>query len=102
MEYDVKVVLELMDTMDGGRRHGVESGYRPHWKLGDYLTSGTITLISSKTLLPGHKAECLVKFISPEHYPKSVSVGDSISEQEGGMIIGKAMIMLIFNSWLNK
>ena len=78
-----------------------KSGYRPnHLVRPDYLTSGQHEYLDGNELRPGESTTAHIWFISPEAYPHSLRIGQSINVQEGGRIVGHAVILKIFNELL--
>ena len=98
---DVEAIVTLVPPEEGGRTTMAYSGYRPvHAVLPDYLTSGIHEYLDGDSLEPGGTARAHIKFITPDSYPNSLSVGQVIRVQEGGRLIGHAEITKIFNDVL--
>jgi len=74
------------------------SGYRPAFDIHQfYATSGEITFLDRQDLHYDEEATALVKFITPEYYPKSIWAGKKISFKEGARITGYAIVTKIIN-----
>ena len=83
-------------------RELVMTGYRPTHLIGDYYTTGLHQYIGTDTVYRGEAVEGYITFISPEHYPKSIKVGDVLDFYEGSKLVGNIQIMEIYNEILNK
>lgn len=78
----------------------VKSGYRPAHLIGDYYTTGLHQYIGTDTLNKGQTVEGYITFISPEYYPKTLAVGDTLDFYEGSKVVGKIHIIEIYNELL--
>ena len=95
---DIEAVVTFLPTESGGRQGPARSGYRPvHAVLPDYLTSGEHRYLDREWVGPGETARAYIKFIAPEHYPRSLWPGKVISVQEGARVIGRAEIVRVLN-----
>jgi elongation factor Tu len=75
--------------------------YRPTFAFHkSYLTTGEITLISQNKLEYGEETVALIRFLTPEVYPKSIWIGKKIIFQDGLRITGYAVVTKIMNSIL--
>lgn len=87
-----------MTTAEGGRSTATQSGYRPaHRVLPEYLTTGIHQYPTAEPIDPGSTVRTLITFLTPEHYPRSLTVGQVIDLQEGGQLVGHARILRILN-----
>lgn len=100
---DVDALVTFLPTEQGGRHTGAISGYRPcHLVQADYLSSGHHEYRDRDVVMPGESAEAEIWFLSPEHYPHCLRVGDVIRIQEGSRLVGHAEIKQIHNALLQK
>ena len=81
-------------------REMVKSGYRPAHLIRDYYTTGLHQYIGTDTLNNGEAVEGYITFISPEYYPKSLAVGDTLEFYEGAKLVGNIQIIEIYNELL--
>ena len=94
---DVEVVFKF----NGTRKYAAEDGYRPaHLVTADYLTTGIHHYYGVKTVPPDGTAKGTITFLTPEEYPHCLWVGKKITMQEGGHIVGYAIITKICNPLL--
>ena len=101
-EPDIEARVNYISTALGGRAGPVFSGYRPnHLVKPDYLTSGHHEYLDTSQVNPGESAIAHIWFLSPEAYPHSLTVGQSINVQEGNRLVGYAIVTKIFNPLLN-
>ena len=104
MEPDALVEMRLLTIVEGGRQKGIGRHiYRPTYLIKpDYLTSTDHFLIDCEWLELGSTCQAYVKFITPEHYPKTLFIGRVIPIQEGSKIVGHSKILEIYNEILNR
>lgn len=103
MQEDVEAKIRFLTTAEGGRKTAVRSGYRPdHLIKADYLTCGRHTYYDKEWVELGETVRGTIKFIDPESYPHTLSVGQKIAFQEGKKIVGYAEITHIYNKLLQK
>ena len=96
---DIKVVIKN----NRPSKSSIYSAYRPAFKVkDDYLTTGIIRLIDCDELLYGETAIAEIWFITPEVYPHSLTIGQTIQFQEGAIVHGVAIITEIYNKILEK
>lgn len=96
IEPDIKAKI----TLTG--RELVKSGYRPAHLIGDYYTTGLHQYIGTDTVNKGEIVEGYVTFLSPEHYPNTLKVGDVVDFYEGSKLVGNITITEIYNEILKK
>ncbi|MGY3777123.1 hypothetical protein [Isobaculum melis] len=102
MSEDIEAKIRFLTTTEGGRKTPVRSGYRPdHLVKENYLTCGRHTYPKEWVEL-GTTILGTIKFIDPESYPNSLSIGQKLSFQEGNKIVGYAEITRIYNKLLKK
>ena len=100
---DALVEFALLPAGEGGKTLGVSNGYRPQYLINDdYLTSTDHFFIDSDRVKLGHSCNAFVRFITPEAYPHTLSVGRRIKVQEGSRLVGHATVIEIYNDELNK
>ena len=100
---DIEAEVTFLAPADGGRSTPAKSGYRPnHLVLPDYLTSGHHEYRDKDQVLPGESAITEIWFLSPEQYPKSMSVGKIIRVQEGSRLVGHAKVLKVYNEVLRE
>lgn len=94
MNYDVKATVKNLRPS----KNAFATGYRPTFQIrDDYLTTGEIILINKTWLNFNETAEAFIRFLTPELYPNSLSIGMKILFGEGTTITGEAMIEAIRN-----
>ena len=99
---DIKALVTLKATADGGRRTAAYSGYRPHHGVKEnYLTSGIHNYLGNDVFLPGKFSLALITFLAPEHYPHCLWIGKVLTVQEGSRIVGCAEVVEIYNDLLD-
>ncbi len=98
MRNEVKADIRARITLTN--RDMVLSGYRPAHLIGDYLTTGVQSFIDTDSLKKGECTEGYITFVSPEAYPHSLKIGDTISFQEGSTITGYIEVIEIYNKLL--
>ena len=73
-------------------------GYRPAFEIHqNYSTSGEIRFLQQKELSFDEEALALIRFLTPEVYPKSIWIGKKIIFKEGCIVTGYAIITKILN-----
>ena len=78
VELDWRRVCDARARSRSGRW---SKGYRPnHLVLPDYLTNGHHEYKDKDQVLPGESDTADIWFLTPEHYPKSMSAGKVIRE----------------------
>lgn len=98
---DAEVTLTLLASELGGKGRAVMSGYRPAYGIKeDYWTSTNHEFLDRLELEPGASGRARVWFLSPEVYPKSLWIGREIPVAEGSRVVGKAVVVAIFNPLL--
>ena len=101
-EPDIEARVTYISTALGGRSIPAASGYRPvHLVKPGYLTSGHHEYLDKSKVHPGESGVAHIWFLSPEAYPHSLTIGQSINVQEGGRLVGHAVVTKIFNPLLN-
>lgn len=84
-------------TDEGGRAHGMFSGYRPSFWWGEVSERGReyhdaqITFEMVETLAPGEEATAILQPLRPEYW-HDVSVGSVLSVHEGARLVGTATV----------
>jgi elongation factor Tu len=95
---DAEVMFHLLATELGGKDRPIMSGYRPAYAIKeDYWTSTNHEFLDAPELEPGTAGRAQVWFLSPEVYPKSLWIGREIPVAEGSRVVGKAIVVAIFN-----
>lgn len=94
LEADIKAKIILT-----GREYA-KSGYRPAHLIGDYYTTGLHQYIGTDIVSKGESVEGYITFISPEHYPRSLRVGDVLGFYEGSKLVGNITIIEIYSELL--
>lgn len=94
-EPDVEAIITCM------RNTPFYNGYRPaHSVREDYLTTGVHNYYEIKCIAYGESAKGTIAFITPEAYPNCLWEGKELRIQEGGRVVGSAVITKIFNEML--
>jgi len=94
---DVRVRFEF----NGSRSHPAWNGYRPaHLVKENYLTSGVHHYFDVEKVESNGAAEGTITFITPEAYPHCLWTGKRINIQEGGRVVGTAVVLEIYNGLL--
>ena len=79
------------------------NGYRPEHLVKEYyLTTGIHQYYGVECIPNGESALGTITFITPEAYPHCLWEGKAINIQEGSNIVGRAVIIRIFNNLLKK
>lgn len=93
------VRVDFVAREDGGREVPALNSYRPLYRiLPDYLTSTMHFFLDTTEVAPGATAEALVKFLAPDEYPASLSVGQVVEVCEGARrVVGHATILQVLN-----
>ncbi len=100
-EPDALVSLTLLSTEEGGRSNPVLNGYHPTYRvMPEYWTSTRHFFVDCDTLEPGSSGEAYVKFLTPEAYPSTLTIGQVIEVGEGEKLIGRAIVKEIYNEML--
>ncbi|MBC3807185.1 hypothetical protein H8K52_07480 [Undibacterium seohonense] len=98
---DAEVMFDLLATEMGGKDLPIKSGYRPAYAIKeDYWTSTNHDFLDAPELAPGATGRANVWFLTPEVYPKSLWIGREMSVAEGNRVVGKAVVVAIFNPLL--
>lgn len=101
VEPDIRALVTLRPTADGGRRAPAYSGYRPIHKVEEGVNAeGLHTYLDDGFILPGASSPTLITFLAPEHYPNCLWVGKALTVQEGSRVIGHAEVLEIYNDLL--
>ena len=93
--YDIKARITITDKDE------CFTGYRPAHLINNCLTTGLHTYIGTARLEKGQSTEGYVTFISPDHYPHTISAGDKIPFQDGSKTVGFIEVLEIYNNLLN-
>ena len=94
--------VEVRFEFNGARMHPAADGYRPAHLIDDhYLTSGVHHYFGLDAVPPDGSAEGTITFITPEAYPHCLWVGKRIPIQEGGRVVGHAVVTRILNPLLD-
>ncbi|MDR3593184.1 hypothetical protein [Clostridium sp.] len=79
------------------------NGYRPgHLIKEDYLTTGVHQYYGVECIPYGESALGTITFLTPGVYPHCLWEGKAINIQEGSNVVGRAVIIRIFNNLLKK
>lgn len=96
-DYDIVAIV----TNNRSSKNDFYSGYRPAFDIHkNYSTTGEIKFIECDRLSYGSTAKCLIKFLTPDVYPKSLWIGKKIYFREGSIITGSATVVDIINKVL--
>lgn len=91
---DVEVIFQF----NGTRTATIFDGYRPaHCVTNDYLTTGIHHYFNVDCVSPNGTATGTISFLTPEAYPACCWTGKRISIQEGGRVVGYAIITKVLN-----
>lgn len=95
---DIEAIVK--NCRQSGR--SIRTEYRPCFDIHkDYSTTGVIYFLDSeKELKVNEETKCLISFLSPEVYPKSLWVGKKIVFKEGNNQTGYAIVTKILNGIL--
>ena len=95
---DFEAEVTLLPAAAGGRSGPASSGYRPsHAVLPEVLTTGQHAYQGVVDVAPGTSAIALVTLIAPDEYPGSLWPGKRIRIQEGGRVVGHAVVRRVLN-----
>lgn len=95
---DFEAMVVLLPTAAGGRSRPASSGYRPsHAILPEVLTTGQHDYQGATEVQPGSSATTLITLIAPDEYPGSLWPGKRIRVQEGGRVVGHAVVRRVLN-----
>ena len=90
--------VEAIFKFNGTRKTPAADGYRPaHLVKDNYLTTGIHHYYKVSEVEPNGTARGTITFLTPEEYPRCLWVGKKVNIQEGGRIVGYALITKIFN-----
>lgn len=100
---DIEAKIRFLTTNEGGRKSNIPNGYRAdHLIKKNYLTTGRHMYYNNEWALLGIPLLGTIKFIDPDSYPYTLSIGQLLPIQEGPKIVGYAKITNIFNQRLRK
>lgn len=95
--------IEVEFEFNGQKKRSVADGYRPaHLINGNYLTTGLHRYYDVDEVLPSGTAKGTITFLTPEIYPRSISIGERIPIQEGALVVGFATVLRVMNPLLLK
>ena len=90
--------VEVTFCFNGTRRGPVRDGYHPAHRIReDYLTTGVHHYFDTDEVPADGTARGTITFITPEAYPASLWVGKILVIQEGGRIVGTAVVEKVLN-----
>ena len=93
--------VEAFFSFNDVRKSPARDGYRPVHRLTDTcLTIGVHHDYDVGSVPPGASARGTITFLSPENYPHCLWVGKRFPMQEGGHVVGYAVITRIDNPLL--
>ena len=90
--HEVKAILTLLRTEEGGRKTAIASGYRPSFYIGDLQADGAIELLGVDQQVPGETMSVRIRFLHPENFGKALLVGVDFEAREGTKRIGSGKI----------
>jgi hypothetical protein len=97
------IEVELAATQSGGRRSGIEVGYRSSWDNGDRLADGSVHYhdapivgMAVKRLEPGQRTTAQIDPVLPASWDH-VAVGTELRMCEGRREVGIAVVRLVDN-----
>jgi len=89
---EVKAVLALLRTEEGGRKSAIANEYRPSFYIGDMQTDGAIELLGADQQNPGETMSVRIRLLHPENFGKALMVGVAFEVREGIKMIGRGRI----------
>jgi elongation factor Tu len=80
---------------EGGRRHPIFSGYRPHFHFGSDAMGydAVITLEGRDRVPPGEACAVRVRFLHPEWLQDVLRPGTAFEVREGLRVVGRGTIL---------
>jgi translation elongation factor EF-Tu-like GTPase len=91
--YDIKAIITLFPTDQGGRKGPVRTGYRPSFSFNtEKYYCGEIRLIARKELQPGQTTKAYIKLLPAKTIRKNLKPADAFRITEGNKTIGSGII----------
>ncbi len=93
----LRVRLRLVDTDLGGRKHGIESGYRCQWRSDRKPAWNDAAVDLERGLAPGDEGDAWLRLGVPRFWEDAVVVGDMLEGGEGPRVIARATILEVLS-----
>jgi elongation factor Tu len=91
--YNLKAIITLFPTDQGGRKNPVYTGYRPSFAFNtEKYYSGEIRLIARKELQPGQTSKAYIRLLPAKTIRKNLKPADAFRITEGNKTIGSGII----------
>ncbi|HMV68221.1 MAG TPA: DUF5063 domain-containing protein [Myxococcota bacterium] len=97
---EVRALLRLLPTEQGGRHSPVRSRYHPDWDLGNTWTGeptihgGQVVLLGVDEVGPGEACDVVIEPLAAEFWCE-VRVGSVIVAREGRRVVGHATVLAV-------
>lgn len=100
---DLKAIISLIPTEQGGKTRYVISGYMPQhsFNRSKISTSGEHEYLEVEKLIPGDKATAFIRLVEPIYFEGTIKVGDVFQILEGPKLAGTGEVLEIYNSILS-
>ena len=94
---------EAVFHFNGVKQSPVTSGYRPAHRVTEaYPTTGEHHYFDQSVVYPNETVQGTITFLSPEAYPRCLWTGKRMDIQEGGRVIGYAVVTRVLNPLLER
>ena len=91
--YDIRAIITLLPTDQGGRKGPVRTGYRPSFAFNtEKYYCGEIRLIARKELQPGQTSKAFIRMLPAKTIRKNLKAADAFRITEGTKTVGIGVI----------
>ena len=85
--------MRLLDTTEGGRAHGIQSGYRYQWRSDQKPEWNDAAVDLEDGLAPGDEGDAWLRLGVPSLWEDAVAVGEVLEGAEGPRVVARATIL---------
>jgi translation elongation factor EF-Tu-like GTPase len=91
--YNIRAIITLFPTDQGGREKPVYTGYRPSFAFNtERYYCGDIRLIARKELQPGQTSKAFIRLLPAKTIRKNLKPADAFRITEGTKTVGTGVI----------
>ena len=95
MELELETEIHYLPTEEGGRKHGIASGYRGQFYYYGRDWCASQQLMDREICQPGETARVCLSLLTPENHLGMFHVGQEFEIREGARIVAKGVIRKI-------
>jgi hypothetical protein len=87
--------MRLLGTEEGGRKRGIQSGYRCQWRSDRKPGDNDAAVDLDRALAPGEESPAWLRLAVPRFWEDAVTVGDLLEGREGSRVVARATVLEI-------